>query len=122
MVPGILAGSFTFPFFGRIEPRSAFYWLPPLVYFAAGLLIKGFHTPLLQISMRALAAAIAALMAVRAWAYEPPYIAGYEATAARLVTTYRSGIVLFDGKGPGHFVFFMRALGRRRPVLGLRKS
>ncbi len=122
MVSWILAGYFTFTFFGQSEPRFAVYWLPPLVYFAAGLLIKGFHTPLLQISMRALAAAIVALMAVRAWAYERPYIAGYEATAARLVTTYRSGIVLFDGKVPGNFVFFMRALDPRRQFLVLRKS
>jgi hypothetical protein len=122
MVSWILAGYLTFTFFGQSEARFAIYWLPPLVYFAAGLLIKGFRTPLLQISMRALAPAIVALMAVHAWGYERPYIAGYEATAARLVTTYRSGIVLFDGKVPGNFVFFMRALDPRRQFLVLRKS
>ena len=122
MVAWILAGYLTFTFFGQSEARFAIYWLPPMVYFAAGLLIKGFRTPLLQLSMRALAPVIVALMAVHAWGYERPYIAGYEATAARLVTTYRSGIVLFDGKVPGNFVFFMRALDPRRQFLVLRKS
>jgi hypothetical protein len=122
MVCWILAGYLTFTFFGQSEERFAIYWFPPLVYFAAGLLIKGFRMPAVRIAMRALALAIVGLMAVRGWGYERPYIAGYETAAARLVTTYRSGIVLFDGKVPGDFVFFMRALDPRRHFVVLRKS
>jgi hypothetical protein len=61
-------------------------------------------------------------LAVRAWAYERPYVSGYKEAASKLVNTYHSGIVLFDGKVPGNFVFYMRALDPRRQFIVLRKS
>jgi hypothetical protein len=118
----VLAGYLTFTIFGQSESRFSIYWFPPLVYFAAGLLIKGFRTPSMRMAMRTLAVVMVAFMAVRAWGYERPYVAGYETAAARLVDTYRSGIVLFDGRIPGNFVFYMRALDPRRQFLILRKS
>lgn len=118
----ILAGYLTFTFFGQRESRFAIYWFPPLVYFAAGLLTRGFRIPLLRTAMRCVAVGIVVVMAIRGWAYERPYIAGYENVASRLVQTYHSGIVLFDGKVPGNFVFYMRAVDPRRQFLVLRKS
>lgn len=118
----VLAGYVTFTFFGQNEARFSIYWFPPLVYFAAGLLMMGFRTPAFRLAMRTVAVAIVMLMAYRGWGYERPYIAGYETVAARLVGTYRSGIVLFDGRIPGNFVFYIRALDPRRQFLTLRKS
>jgi hypothetical protein len=122
MVCWILAGYLTFTFFGQKESRFTIYWFPPLVYFASGLLTNAFRIKLLRTAMRGVAVAIVVVMAVHAWAYERPYIAGYETAAARLVENYHSGIVLFDGKVPGNFVFYMRALDPRRQFLVLRKS
>lgn len=122
MVSWALAGYLTFTIFGQSEDRFSIYWFPPLVYFAAGLLVKGFRTFGLRLAMRTVAIALVAFMAVHAWGYERPYIAGYETVAARLIDTYRSGVVLYDGRIPGNFVFYMRALDPRRQFLILRKS
>jgi hypothetical protein len=122
MASWVLAGYITFTIFGQSEDRFSIYWFPPMVYFAAGFLVKGFRMPGLRLAMRAVAIAVVGLMAVRAWGYERPYIAGYETVAARLIGTYRSGIVLYDGRIPGNFVFYMRALDPRRQFLILRKS
>ena len=122
MLCWIAAGYLTFTFFGQSEARFAIYWFPPLVYFAAGLLTEGFQTPWMRRAMRVAACVIVAAMTVQAWGFERPYIAGYRTAAARLVENYDSGIVLFDGKVPGNFVFFMRALDPRRQFLVLRKA
>jgi Dolichyl-phosphate-mannose-protein mannosyltransferase len=122
MVSWILAGYFTFTFFGQKEGRFTIYWFPPLVYFAAGLLMRGFRIPVLRTAMRFAAMVIVGILGVRAWSYERPYISGYEMAAKTLVQTYHSGIVLFDGKVPGNFVFYMRAVDPRRQFLVLRKS
>jgi hypothetical protein len=122
MLCWIAAGYLTFTFFGQNEARFAIYWFPPLVYFAAGLLTEAFQTPWMRRSMRVAACALVALMTVHAWGFERPYISGYQAVAQRLVGNYGSGIVLFDGRVPGNFVFFMRSLDPRRQFLVLRKS
>jgi dolichyl-phosphate-mannose-protein mannosyltransferase len=122
MLSWVLAGYVTFTIFGQSEDRFCIYWFPPLVYFAAGLLVKGFRLPGLRLAMRSIAIVVVAFMAIRAWGYERPYIAGYETLAARLIGTYRSGVVLYDGRVPGNFVFYMRALDPRRQFLILRKS
>jgi len=62
------------------------------------------------------------MLALPAWSQQRPYIAGYRDVAARLVNTYHAGIVLFDGRVPGNFVFYMRALDPNRHFLVLRKS
>ncbi len=118
----LLAGYVTFTLFGQREARFAVYWFPPLVYFAAGLLTQFFQLPRIRLTMRGAALLVVGLLAVRAWAYERPYVSGYKEAASKLVNTYHSGIVLFDGKVPGNFVFYMRALDPRRQFIVLRKS
>lgn len=122
MVCWIAAGYLTFTLFGQREARFSIYWLPPLIYFAAGLLTQGFQTPWMRRPMQVAACVLAAAMTIHAWGFERPYITGYQTVAARLVQNYDSGIVLFDGKVPGNFVFFMRSLDPRRQFLVLRKS
>ena len=122
MVCWILAGYITFTLFGQSESRFAIYWVPPLVYFAVGFLTQGFHLPKVRLFMRGSALLLVAFLGIRAWAYERPYISGYKDAAWKLVNTYHSGIVLFDGKVPGNFVFYMRALDPQRQFIVLRKS
>jgi hypothetical protein len=122
MVCWILAGYLTFSFFGQKEARFAIYWFPPLVYFAVGLLTQFFQVPQLRRAMRTAAALLVAMVAVSAWSQERPYISGYKDVASQLVTGYHAGIVLFDGRVPGNFVFYMRALDSKRHFLVLRKS
>ncbi len=117
----IVAGYITFSFFGQKEARFAIYWFPPLVYFAVGLLTQFFQVPRIRMAMRSVAALLVLLLAIPAWSDQRPYISGYEAAASQLVNTYHAGIVLFDGKVPGNFVFFMRALDPQRHFLILRK-
>jgi len=118
----LLAGYLTFSFFGQKEPRFAIYWFPPLVYFAVGLLTQFFQIPRLRVAMRGVAVLLVAALAVPAWSQQRPYISGYQDVASQLVTTYHAGIVLFDARVPGNFVFYMRALDPKRHFLVLRKS
>ncbi len=122
LVCWIVAGYLTFSFFGQREPRFAIYWFPPLVYFAVGLLTQFFQVPVLRVAMRGLAGVLVAILALPAWSHERPYISGYKDAAAQLVNQYHSGIVLFDGRVPGNFVFYMRALDPKRQFIILRKS
>jgi hypothetical protein len=122
MLSWIVAGYATFTFFGQKEARFAIYWFPPLAYFAAGLLTQYFQIPKVRYAMRWAAVGLVCLLTVRGWSYERPYISGYKNAASSLVDGYKSGIVLFDGKVPGNFVFYMRALDSNRQFLVLRKS
>src|SRR4029077_19139739 len=54
--------------------------------------------------------------------HERPYISGYKDAAAELVNKYHAGVVLFDGRVPGNFVFCMRAFDPKRHFIILRKS
>jgi len=122
MLCWIAAGYLTFTFFGQHESRFAVYWFPPLVYFAIGFLTQYFRDSRVRLTMRGAALALVGILAVNAWAYRRPYISGYKAAAQRLVSEYHSGIVLFDGRVPGNFVFYMRAFDPRRQFMILRKS
>ena len=122
MVCWILAGYITFTLFGQAESRFAIYWVPPLVYFAVGFLTQCFHFPKVRLLLRASALLLVGFLGIRAWAYERPFISGYKDAASKLVNTYHSGIVLFDGKVPGNFVFYMRALDPQRQFIVLRKA
>lgn len=122
LVCWIVAGYLTFSFFGQREPRFAIYWFPPLVYFAVGLLTQFFQVAVLRVTMRGLACVLVALLALPAWSHERPYISGYKDAAAQLVNKYHAGVVLFDGRVPGNFVFYMRALDPKRQFIILRKS
>ena len=118
----VIAGYGTFTLFGQREPRFSIYFLPPLVYFAGGLMMCFFQNSAVRVVMRGIALLLVGALATQAWAYRRPYIAGYRDAASHLVQTYHSGVVLFDGKVPGDFVFYMRALDPRRQFLVLRKS
>jgi Dolichyl-phosphate-mannose-protein mannosyltransferase len=122
MICWIAAGYLTFSFFGQRESRFAIYWFPPLVYFAVGVLTEFFQKPKLRWTMRGVAALLVAIIAVPAWSQQRPYISGYKDVASRLVDQYHAGIVLFDGRVPGNFVFYMRALDPKRHFVVLRKS
>lgn len=122
MVCWIVAGYLTFTFFGQRESRFAIYWFPPLVYFGVGLLTQFFQKPKLRLAMRGAAALLVAIVALPAWSQQRPYISGYREVASQLVNQYHAGIVLFDGKVPGNFVFYMRALDPKRHFVVLRKS
>jgi hypothetical protein len=122
MICWIVAGYLTFSFFGQRESRFAIYWFPPLVYFAVGLLTEFFQKPKLRWAMRGVAALLVAIVALPAWSQQRPYISGYQDVASRLVNQYHAGIVLFDGRVPGNFVFYMRALDPKRHFVVLRKS
>ena len=122
MVCWIVAGYVTFSFFGQRESRFAIYWFPPLVYFAVGLLTEFFQKPKLRWAMRGVAALLVAIVALPAWSQQRPYISGYKDIASQLVNQYHAGIVLFDGRVPGNFVFYMRALDPKRHFVVLRKS
>jgi len=117
----IVAGYITFSFFGQKDARFAIYWFPPLVYFAIGLLTRYFQRPPVRLAMRSAAGLLVVVLAVPAWSEQRPFISGYENVASVLVNRYHAGIVLFDGRVPGNFVFFMRALDRQRHFLILRK-
>ena len=117
----ILSGYATFSWFGQREPRFAVYWLPPVVYFAVGLITRFFRTERFRMGMRVAAAALILILLIPAWRYHRPYISGYKETASRVVKSYDSGIVLFDGPVPGNFIFFLRALDPARRFVVLRK-
>lgn len=117
----ILAGYITFSFFGQKDFRFAIYWFPPLVYFAVGLLTQFFRVPRLRVAMRAVAGCLVVILSLSAWGQQRPYISGYEDVASVLVNQYHAGVVLFDGRVPGNFVFYMRSLDPKRHFLVLRK-
>ena len=73
-------------------------------------------------AMRSVAGLLVLGLALSAWGQDRPYISGYKDVASRLVNSYHAGIVLFDGRVPGNFVFYMRALDPKRHFLVLRKS
>lgn len=122
MMSWLIAGYATFTFFGQREERFSIYWFPPLAYFAAGLLSQYFQIARVRHAMRWAAIILVCLLVAHGWSYERPYISGYKSVASRLVEGYGSGIVLFDGRVPGNFIFYMRALDPNRQFLVLRKS
>ncbi|HTT25204.1 MAG TPA: glycosyltransferase family 39 protein [Candidatus Sulfotelmatobacter sp.] len=117
----LLSGYATFSWLGQREPRFAVYWLPPLVYFAVGLITRFSRERRVRMAMRLAAVGLIAILLVPAWRYRRPYISGYKEIASRIVTNYHSGIILFDGPVPGNFVFFVRALDPGRRFVILRK-
>ena len=117
----LLSGYLTFSWFGQREPRFAVYWFPPLVYFGVGLITRFFRSGPMRVAMRAAAVLLIVILLIPAWRYERPYISGYKEIASRIVKSYDSGIILFDGPVPGNFVFFVRALDPGRRFVTLRK-
>lgn len=58
----------TFSWFGQKEPRFAVYWLPPLVYFAVGLITRFFRPGRLRVAMRVASGGLIVVLAIPAGA------------------------------------------------------
>lgn len=98
----------TFNLFAEKAPRYIIYWIPPLVYFAVSVLTSS----RLPLRLRRLLGALLLLgigaMVWQAWRYQRPYVSGYRAAARSLMAMKDPGIVLYDGKLDGNFIFFVR--------------
>ena len=122
MLSWILACYGTFTVIGHKEPRYALYWVPPFLYFALGMLTAYFRRPVLKKAGVALVLPVLATILASGWSLHRPYVSGYEAAAASITASVRSGIILYDGPLPGNFIFFVRANDPHRRFLVIRKA
>ena len=122
MVSWMLSCWLTMTLIGHKEGRYGIYLVPPAVYFVAGLLLSYFRGPRLRPMAAVAAVCLAAISLVGAWRYQRPYISGYAAVARDITQSSASGVVLFDGKLPANFIFFLRANDPGRHFLVLRKA
>ncbi|MGA8274160.1 MAG: glycosyltransferase family 39 protein [Candidatus Sulfotelmatobacter sp.] len=112
----------TFTLIGTKEARLSLYWLPPFIYFAAGMLTRMFsRQPLRALASGAAVVLLAGSLDV-AWSYQRPYVTGYSAAAKKVTQIAPGGIILYDGRLPGNFIFFLRANDPGRHFLVLRKA
>jgi hypothetical protein len=118
----ILACYITFTAFAGKETRYILYWLPPFMYFSSVVLVGNWGPRWRRLVGSAVALALLSWQIPAAWRFERPYVAGYEATAERVVALAQSGVLLFDGELPGNFVFFVRKLDHDRKLVVLRKA
>jgi len=117
----VLSVYVSFTVIGHKESRYILYWLPPLAFFAAGLLTANCSRAFRYLR----AAAVALILAFwiwSAWKLHTPYIAGYEPIARRLTSMPGPGVILFDGDLAGNFIFYMRTLDPARRFVILRKG
>lgn len=122
MLSWILACYVTFTLIGHQEQRYSFYWVPPFLYFAFGLLTCYFRKPLLRTMGWIAVLVLVGAQFAEAWNFQRPYVSGYAQAAKRVTESSRSGIILFDGDLPGNFIFFVRANDPNRNFLVLRKT
>ena len=122
MLAWIAACYVTFTAIGLKESRYALYWVPAFVYFAAGGLTRFFRRPMMRATATAIAGCVLVVIVIPAWAYQRPYVLGYEAAAQRVVQANKWGVILFDGDLAGDFIFFVRANDADRRFLVLRKA
>jgi hypothetical protein len=112
----------TFTLIGHKEQRYALYWVPPLVYFAGGLLA---NDRLWRAGRNWKVAAAGLLLVTKllsAWDYERPRVEGYAAAARWVTGAGKPGVILYDGDLPGNFIFFVRANDPGRRFVVLRKA
>jgi hypothetical protein len=122
MLAWIAACYVTFTAIGLKESRYALYWVPAFVYFAAGGLTRFFRRPVMRATATAIAGCVLVAIVIPAWAFQRPYVSGYEAAAQRVVQASKCGVILFDGDLAGDFIFFVRANDANRRFLVLRKA
>lgn len=108
MLLWIVSCYLTFNLFAEKDPRYIIYWIPPLVYFAVSVptsarLPRWLRRPLCALLLVGIGA-----MAWQAWRFQRPYVSGYRAAARSLMAAKNPGIVLYDGKLNGNFIFFVR--------------
>lgn len=118
----VLACYLTMTVIGHKEARYVIYWIPPLLYFASGVLFCFFHKRWLRAIAVTAALAVFATALASAWSFDRPYVTGYAAVSKRILEESKSAIILFDAPLPGNFIFFMRALDPDRRFLILRKA
>ncbi|MGA8503983.1 MAG: glycosyltransferase family 39 protein [Candidatus Sulfotelmatobacter sp.] len=122
MLSWILACYVTLTLIGHKEARYVIYWIPPLLYFASGLLVCFFRKPWLKVAGAAAAVVLLGTTLASAWSFHRPYVTGYAAVPKRILEESKSAVILFDGPLPGNFIFFMRADDPDRRFLVLRKA
>jgi hypothetical protein len=122
MLSWIAACYVTFTLIGLKESRYVVYWLPPFLYFAAGLLTSLVHTRWQRVAMGAASVVLVATALVSAWPYQRPYVSGYALVAKRITEESKSGVILFDGDLAGNFIFYIRAYDPSRRFIVLRKA
>lgn len=122
MLSWILACYLTFTLIGWKEPRYVIYWLPAFVYFGVGMLAAGLRVRRLRAVAAASLVLLPVVFAQEAWKYHRSYVSGYAAAAKYVVKTADPGLILFDGKLPGNFIFFMRAFDPGRRFVIVRKA
>jgi 4-amino-4-deoxy-L-arabinose transferase-like glycosyltransferase len=122
MLAWTIGGYITFTAIHHKEARYSFYWIPPFIFFVAGLLTAKWRMR----PLRALSACVAILLAVHSlvtgWTYQRPYVEGYAALASRIGALNAPGVILFDAPLPANFIFFLRKIDRQRGFVVLRKA
>lgn len=122
MLSWIAACYVTFTVIGLKESRYVVYWLPPFLYFAAGLLTSMVRTRWGRMAMGVASVVLLATVVMSAWSYQRPNVTGYASAAERITEQSKSGIILFDGDLAGDFIFYMRAYDPSRRFVVLRKA
>jgi dolichyl-phosphate-mannose-protein mannosyltransferase len=112
----------TFTLIGTKEERLAIYWLPPIIYFAAGMLTRMFSRQPLRAMASGAAVVLLANSVVAAWSFQRPYVSGYSAAAKAITQVATGGVILYDGDFPANFIFFVCADDPGRHFLVLRKA
>ncbi len=122
MLLWIAACYLTSTFIAGKEPRYILYWLPPFVYFAVSPLAAKFRVRWARPALAVVLLSLLLTSAWSAWAFERPYLSGYEALARRLTQSDRGGIVLFDGDLGANLMFYLRTLDPARRWIVMRKA
>lgn len=122
MLAWIVGWYVTFTFIATKDTRYIVYWIPPFIYFAVAPFTSKVVPRLLRPAAFTVVAAILVLTAYTGWTYERPYVSGYRQVAKQMLESQKEGVVLFDGRLAGNFIFFMRAYDPARRFVVLRKA
>lgn len=122
MLSWLVACYVTLTLIGHKEARYSIYWIPPIVYFATGLIFYLVRRPSTRVIAAIGGIGLLGATVAAAWTFHRPYIDGYSVVAERILHEPNSGVVLYDGPLPGNFIFFMRADDPARRFVILRKA
>jgi hypothetical protein len=121
MLSWMVACYLTFTLIGHKEARYIIYGVPPLLYFASGMLFYFFRKPWLKVAGAVAAVVLLGTAMAFAWSFHRPYVTGFAAVPKKILERSNSAVVLYDGPLAGNFIFFMRAEDPDRRFLVLRK-
>lgn len=122
MLAWIAAWYVTYALIGTETTRYMVYWLPPFIYFAVAPLTARRSTWWFRPAALAVVLGLIGSYTWTAWAYQRPFVSGYETLATQILKSAQGGVVLFDGDLAGNFIFYMRALDPNRRFVVLRKA